>query len=203
MRQPPTNENTPASLEPAKKALDEVAACLGDLVQRFGSLAERDGGEEEEVDSGEAFGGRTRDHDRALRAEIGDLKAANRIAEERIAALEQALADAGEENDGLRREKHRLQQRLAAIDGAGDPFPTEDETVPALENYGRSSVLGGAALSGTRGARRTRTQGAQECGIRGRGSRRQGDRGAGGKLLADEEWRRWQGAARCIRGGAA
>ena len=40
----------PRSLEPAKKALDEVTACLGDLVQRFGSLADRDGEEEEEVD---------------------------------------------------------------------------------------------------------------------------------------------------------
>ena len=125
----------PRSLEPAKKALDEIAACLGDLVQRFGSLADRDGAEEEEVDGGEAFGGGTRDHERALRAEIGDLKAANRTAEERIAALEQALADAGAENDGLRREKHRLQRRLAAIDGARDPSPTEDGTVPPLESY--------------------------------------------------------------------
>ena len=63
----------PRSTEPAA-ALDGIAACLGDLVERFGSLADRDG-EEEEI-----AGREPRDPERALQAEIGELKAANREA---------------------------------------------------------------------------------------------------------------------------
>ena len=186
----------PRSLEPAKKALDEVTACLGDLVQRFGSLVEREGGEEEEVDGREALGGRARDRERALCAEIGDLKAANRTAEERIAALEQALADAGEENDGLRREKHRLQQRLAAIDGAGDPSPAGDETVPALESYAHlpswaeRHFQGRAVLAG-RALRALKSAGFEDVGLVGRamevlaGSYWRMKTGGGGKALRD------------------
>ena len=184
----------PRSLEPAKKALDEVTACLGDLVQRFGSLADRDGGEEEEVDGGEAFGGRTGDRERALRAEIGDLKAANRTAEERIAALEQALADAGEENDGLRREKHRLQQRLAAIDGAADPSPAEDETVPALESYAdlpawaERHFQGRVVLAG-RALRALKSAGFEDVGLVGRAI----------EVLAGSYWRMKTGGGKALR----
>ena len=186
----------PRSLEPAKQALDEVTACLGDLVQRFGSLADRDGEEEEEVDGGDAFGRRTRDRERALRAEIGDLKAANRTAEERVAALEQALAGAGEENDGLRREKHRLQQRLAAIDGAGDPSPAGDETVPALESYAdlpswaERHFQGRVALAG-RALRALKSARFEDVGLVGRaievlaGSYWRMKTGGGGKALRD------------------
>ena len=145
----------PRSTEPAA-ALDGIAACLGDLVERFGSLADRDG-EEEEI-----AGREPRDPERALQAEIGELKAANREAGERIAALVQALGDAAEENDDLRREKHRLQQRLAAAEG-GEPAPAEDRTLPALASYaelpawaerhfgGRVS-LAGRALRALKGA---------------------------------------------------
>ena len=186
----------PRSLKPAKKALDEVAACLGNLVQRYGSVAEHDGDEDEEVDGGEAFGGKTSDRERALRAEIGDLKAANRTAEERIAALEQALADAGEENDGLRREKHRLQRRLAAVDGAGDPSPAEDETVPALERYAdlpswaERHFQGRVVLAG-RALRALKSAGFEDVGLVGRaievlaGSYWQMKTGGGGKALRD------------------
>ncbi len=186
----------PRSLEPAKEALDEVTACLGDLVQRFGSLANRDGAEEEEVDGREAFGGGTRDHERALRAEIGDLKAANRTAEERIAALEQALADAGAENDGLRREKHRLQQRLAAIDGARDPSPAEDETVPALESYAdlpswAERYFQGRVVLAGRALRALKSAGFEDVALVGRaievlaGSYWRMKTGGGGKALRD------------------
>lgn len=186
----------PRSLEPAKNALDEVAACLGELVQRFGSMAERDEGEDEEAGGGEAFGGRKRDQDRALRAEIGELKAANRTAKERIAALEQALADAGEENDGLRREKHRLQHRLAAIDGAGDPSPAEEEPVPALESYAdipswtERHFQGRVVLAG-RALRALKSAGFEDVGLVGRaievlaGSYWRMKSGGGGKALRD------------------
>lgn len=184
----------PRSLEPAKKALGEVAACLGDLVQRFGSLAERDGGEEEEVDGGEAFGGRTRDQERALRAEIDDLKAANRTAEERIAALEQALADAGEENDGLRREKHRLQQRLAAVNGVGEPSSSENETVPALESYAdlpswaERHFQGRVVLAG-RALRALKSAGFEDVGLVGRAI----------EVLAGSYWRMKTGGGKALR----
>ena len=186
----------PRSLEPAKTALDAVTACLGDLVQRFGSLADRDGEEEEEADGGTALGGRTRDNERALRAEIGDLKAASRTAEERISALEQALADAGEENDRLRREKHRLQQRLAAVDGAGEPSPAADETVPALASYAdlpawaERHFQGRVVLAG-RALRALKSAGFEDVGLVGRtievlaGSYWRMKSGGGGKALRD------------------
>ena len=183
----------PRSLEPAKKALEEVTACLGDLVQRFGSLADRDGEQEEEVGGG-AFGGRTRDRERALRAEIGDLKAANRTAEERIAALEQALADAGEENDGLRREKHRLQQRLAAVDGAGEPVPAEDGTVPPLESYAdlpawaERHFEGRVVLAG-RALRALKNAGFEDVGLVGRAI----------EVLAGSYWRMKTGGGKALR----
>ena len=186
----------PRSLEPAKKALEEVAACLGELVQRFGSLADGKGAEEEDVDGREAFGGRTRDRERALRAEIAELKAANRTSEERISVLEQALADAGEENDGLRRERHRLQRRLAAVDGAGTPSPAEGESVPALESYADLPAwaerhFDGRVVLAGRALRALKSAGFEDVGLVGRavevlaGSYWRMKSGGGGKALRD------------------
>lgn len=129
-------DNVPA--EPVAAPLGDIAACLDGLVERFGSVADRksavDDGEETE-----AAGGEARDAQSALRAENTALKAANREAEERIGALKQALQDAADENDGLRHDRHRLQQRIAALDGdepalADDAAPA-DGPVPPLESY--------------------------------------------------------------------
>ena len=184
----------PRSLEPAKEALDEIAACLGHLVERFGSMADRSGREEKEADAQAASGGRARDRERALRAEIGDLKAANRAAEERIAALEQALGDAGEESDGLRREKHRLQRRLAAVEGAGEPAPAEDEPVPPLESYAdlpawaERHFPGRVALSG-RALRALKSAGFEDVGLVGRAI----------EVLAGSYWRMKTGGGKALR----
>ena len=125
----------PRSLEPAKAALDDIGACLGDLVRVFGSIAERTAaGEDTDAAQAEA-GSEERDEERALRAEIGDLKTANRTAGEKIAALEKALGNAGEENTELRRQKHVLQKRLAALESAGKPALAEERIVPPLESY--------------------------------------------------------------------
>ena len=118
------------STEPAMAVFDRITASLGELVERFGSMADRDGAE----DFPAGPEGEPPDPERALRAEIGELRAANREAEERIAALVQALGDAGEENSELRRQKHRMQQRLAALEG-GEPARAEDEAVPLLGSY--------------------------------------------------------------------
>lgn len=118
----------PRSSEPAAAALDGLAACLGALVEDFGSVAERDGESEWVV-------AEARDPDSALLAEIGELKAANRDAENRIASLEQALGDAGKENDELRGEKHRLLLRLAALEGGEPAEPAERVIVPPLPGY--------------------------------------------------------------------
>ena len=127
-----------ASAEPAAAALDEIAACLDGLVAGFGSVADRKSAAEDSADA-EAAGGKAPDAESALRAENAALKAANREAEERIASLKQALGDAADENDGLRRDRHRLQQRITALDGGqpapGDDAPANDEPVPPLESY--------------------------------------------------------------------
>ena len=119
-----------------------------------------------------------------------------RTSEERIAALEQALADAGEENDGLRRERHRLQQRLAAVDGAGDPAAAQDETVPALESYAdlpawaEQHFEGRVVLAG-RALRALKSAGFEDVGLVGRavevlaGSYWRMKSGGGGKALRD------------------
>ena len=124
--------------EPVTAPLDEIAACLDGLAGRFGSLADR----KNAADDGygvEAPAGQAADAESALRAENAALKAANREAEERIASLKQALGDAADENDGLRRDRHRLQQRIAALDGGesapGGDAPGEDGPMPPLESY--------------------------------------------------------------------
>jgi len=119
----------PLSSEPAA-ALDAIGACLGDLVGKFGSMADRN-----DSGGGGAAPG-LKDREQALRAEIDELKAANREAEERIAALSRTVDDAGEENAGLRREKHRLQQRIAALEGVAPPeAATEDRSAPPPADY--------------------------------------------------------------------
>ncbi len=112
---------SPRSLEPAEAALGEIAACLGDLAGRFGTLAERAppaGRPAGSAEPPEAVPG----------AEIADARAAVRDAEARILELTAALEAAGNENDALRREKHRLGERLAALEGA----PAERAEGPAI-----------------------------------------------------------------------
>ena len=154
------------SAEPAAAALDEIAFCLDGLVERFHSMADRKS-TAEDSDDAEAAASEAPDAESALRAENAVLKAANREAEERIAALKQALGDAADENDGLRRDRHRLQQRIAALDGGepapADDAPADDGPVPPLESYadlpawterhfpGRVA-LAGRALRALRGA---------------------------------------------------
>ena len=117
----------PRSAGPARAALDEIASCLGDLVERFGSMAERAPPEDRSGPS------EPDDPERALRAEIDELRAAQRASGERIAELERALAEAGGENDALRAERHRLRRRIAALEGAAEEpaGPAEEEPVPA------------------------------------------------------------------------
>ena len=124
--------------EPAAAVLDEIAACLDGLVERFGSVADRKNAAED-GEGVEAPVDETRDAESVLRAENVALKAANREAEERIASLNQALGNAADENDGLRRDRHHLRQRIAALDG-GEPVPADDALaddgpVPPLESY--------------------------------------------------------------------
>ena len=127
-----------ASTEPAAAALDEIAACLDGLVKRFHSVADRKSAAEDS-DNAQGAAGEAPDAEGALRAENAALKAANREAEERIASLKQALGDAADENDGLRRDRHRLQLRIAALDGGepapGDHAPSHGGPVPPLESY--------------------------------------------------------------------
>ena len=126
------------SAEPEAAALDKIAACLADLVEGFSSVADRKSAAED-GDGAEPAAGEAPDAESALRAENAALKAANREAEERIASLKQALGDAANENDGLRRDRHRLRQRIAALD-CGEPAPADDALsndgpVPPLESY--------------------------------------------------------------------
>ncbi len=117
----------PRSLEPAA-ALGGIAACLGDLVGRFGPLAER-------ARAADGIGEKpTEPPERALRAEIAEARALARDAEARIPELTAALEAAAKENDALRRDRHRLGERLAALEN-GAPVPAGDETVPPLESY--------------------------------------------------------------------
>ena len=72
---------------------------------------------------------------RALNAEINALRVANREAEDSIAKLRTALDSAREENDGLRAERYRLLERLAAIEGEERCAPIQDEAVSPLASY--------------------------------------------------------------------
>ena len=119
---------SPRSVEPAAAALAEVGACLADLAKRFGPLAER-------ARAADGIGEKpTEPPERALRAEIAEARALARDAEARIVELTAALEAAAKENDALRRDRHRLGERLAALEN-GAPVPAGDETVPPLESY--------------------------------------------------------------------
>ena len=119
---------SPRSLEPAEAALGEIAACLGDLAGRFGVLA--DSARSAARPSGSA----AEPPEDALGTEIADARAAVRDAEARILELIAALDAAGEENDALRREKHRLRERLAALEGA-PAESAEEPAIPPLTAY--------------------------------------------------------------------
>ncbi len=92
--------------------LKEIAACLGDLVGRFGPLAERS------RPPARPAGSAAETPEVALSAEIAEARAAVRDAEARILELTAALEAAAKENEALRRDKHRLGERLAALEGA-------------------------------------------------------------------------------------
>ena len=124
--------------EPVAASLEDIAACLDGLVERFGSMADRKSAADD-ADETEAPAGEAGDAENALRAENAALKAANRESEERIASLTQALGDASDENDALRRDRHGLQQRIAALEGGepatADDAPATEGPVPLLESY--------------------------------------------------------------------
>ncbi len=113
---------SPRSVEPAEAALGEIAACLGDLVGRFGPLADR---ARPTVPPSRSA---SEPPEAALSTEIADARAAVRDAEARILELTAALEAAAEENDALRRDKHRFGERMAALEGA----PAEGMREPAV-----------------------------------------------------------------------
>ena len=119
----------PRSLEPAEAALGGIAACLGDLTGRFGSLADR------ARPAARPAGGAAEPPEVAPGAEIADAREAVRDAEARILELTAALEAAAKENDALRRDKHRLGERLAALEGAPVAESAEDAAVPPLAAY--------------------------------------------------------------------
>ena len=107
------------SNEPAG-TLSFIEACLRDLAARFGTVEELR--EYHEMLSAPE----TRERERAASDQIAVLKAAGQEAEERAATLLQTVEDTREEIAVLRREKHRLQQRLAILEGA-PPVPGRDD----------------------------------------------------------------------------
>ena len=147
----------PRSFEPAEAALKEIGACLGDLVGRFGPLSDRT----RAVDrpAGSAAG----PPEVAAGAEIADARAAVREAEAHIQELTAALEAAAKENDALRRDKHRLGERLAALEGASAEGVGEPAVPPlaayadlpgwAERHFGGRVVLAGRALRSLKSAR--------------------------------------------------
>ena len=118
--------DNPRSIEPASDILDRIVECLAALTKRFGRRTDED-----ELPPLPG----PRDRVRALNHEISGLKAANREAGERVAMLQAELDDARKENDSLRREQHRLLERLAAIEGGERRGPTDGAGAPSLESY--------------------------------------------------------------------
>ena len=146
----------PVSNGPAE-ALTAIGECLGDLVEKFGAVAELHDvhGKRSMPESGE--------RERTPSDEIDELKAARQEAEERAATLLQAVEDAREENAALRRERHRLQQRLAMLEGTPSVPDQDDEAVLPPETYAELPdwterhfagrvVLAGRALRALKGA---------------------------------------------------
>lgn len=121
--------DNPRSIAPATDILDQIVACLATLTRQFGQWTDDDAGDELPPVPG------PRDKVRALNAEIDSLKAASQAADERVAILQAALDGVREENDGLRSERYRLLERLAALEGGERCGSTEDETVPPLGSY--------------------------------------------------------------------
>ena len=120
--------SSPRSLEPAEAELREVAACLEDLVGRFGPLADR------ARPTAPPSGSASEPREVALGTEIAEARAAMKEAEARILELTSALEAAAKENDSLRRDKHRLGERLAALEGA-PAEGREERAVPQLAAY--------------------------------------------------------------------
>ena len=125
-----------------------IEACLHDLVVRFGAVAELR--EYHEMLSAPE----TRERKRTASDQIAELKAAVEEAEEKAATLLQTVEDTREENSLLRREKHRLQQRLAILEGT-PPVPGQDdeavlppETYAELPDWTERHFAGKVALSG-------------------------------------------------------
>ena len=118
----------PRSLEPAEAALNEIAASIADLVGRFGRVSDR----ARPTDKPSASAAELPEI--APGAEIAEARAAVREAEARILELTAALEAATKENDALRREKHRLGERLAAIKG-GPAESAAEPAVPPLRSY--------------------------------------------------------------------
>ena len=139
----------PPSNEPAE-VLSELAVCLSGLVRRFGSVAERNDADDEK----EEILAETRDRTRTLSDELEELRQNYQEAEEKLATLSQAVEDTREENAALRREKHRLQQRLATLEKAA-PFPVRDDesvlppqTYAELPDWAERNFAGRVALAG-------------------------------------------------------
>lgn len=146
--------DSPRSIEPASDILDRIVECLTALTKRFGRWTDED---EPPPLPG------PRDRMRTLNHEISGLKAANREADERVAVLQAELDHAKEENDGLRREQHRLLERLAAIEGGERRCPTDGAAAPSLgsyeelpawvsEHYSGRVALAGRAMRALKGA---------------------------------------------------
>ena len=129
----------PRSIEPALTALDGIAACLAGLAERFGSAAGKDAAE---VPAPEPL---PRDPGRAHAAEIAEARAAVRDAEARVVELERSLGEAAGERDALRGERHRLLERIAALEGSdGGPAPG----LPPLGSYAELPAWADAHLAG-------------------------------------------------------
>ncbi len=145
--------DNPRSIAPAANIVDQIVACLAALTEQFGRWTE---------DELPPIPG-PRDRLRALNAEIDALKAANRETVEKMGMLQAALDDAREENDDLRSERHRLLERLAALEGGERCGPTDGVAVPSLgsyeelpdwtaEHFAGRVVLAGRALRALKGA---------------------------------------------------
>ena len=148
--------DNPRSIEPALTALDGIAACLAGLAERFGTAAERNAAEIPAVPDP-----LPRDPGRAHAAEVAEARAAIRDAEARIVELERALGEATGERDALRGERHRLLERIAALEGTdGGPAPGlpplasyADLPAWAETHFAGRVALAGRALRSLKGAR--------------------------------------------------
>lgn len=121
--------DSPRPIAPAANILDQIVACLAALEEQFGEWIAHDAGDGPSPVPG------PRDRIRALNAEIDALNGANREAREDITRLREALDAARQENDGLRSERYRLLERLAALEGQERCLPAHDGTFPPLGSY--------------------------------------------------------------------